>query len=107
MEEEVIVPFRAPRDRIEPVGRVRSTLVGSSLQALRRRGLEAQYEAYLPAHCREPIFGCIAGTWLPIGLAVAHYESCEKLDLTLNERLEIGNEVAQQVQGSVLMTLAR
>jgi hypothetical protein len=107
MEEEVVVPFRAAKEHVEPVGRVRSTLIGASIQALRRRGHEPEYGALLPNHVRRPLFDAVPGTWLPIGLAIAHYEAVERLDLAPSQRLELASEVAQQVQGSLVLTLGR
>jgi len=107
VKEEVLVPFRAPPGSVPLVTRVRSTLITSSVQALRRRGHEAAYFARLsPDHAKE-VSGLIAGVWLPLGLAMAHYGAIDALPLTATERLEMGNEVSTQVQASVLATFAR
>jgi hypothetical protein len=105
--EEIVVPFRFPKDRVPDVSRVRSTLITSSLQALKRRSFDEMYFRELPDMYQETIRGCIAGTWLPAAAALAHYETVDRLPLSTTQRLEIGTDVSQQVQGSVLQTVAR
>lgn len=101
------MPFSAPPGRVPPVARVRSTLITSSLQALRRRGHDAAYFAHLPPAYAEAMNTLIAGVWLPLETALAHYRTLDALPMSATERFEMGNEVSIQVQASVLSTFAR
>ena len=93
-----------PRASIKPVYSVRSTLIISSLAVLRQRG---HFERYLgvvdPAH-RETLLGAIAGMWLPVAPATAHYAACEALGLPVTEQLEIFRASGKRSQGSMLGT---
>jgi hypothetical protein len=77
-EETTLVPLPAPKDRIPPTTRFRSTWIVSSLEGLRERGFFDRYEGRLVDH-RDAILSAIAGVWLPVDVVRAHYEACEEL----------------------------
>jgi len=85
----------------------RSTWVVSSIQTLRHRGLFDRYAALLPAAHRDAILMCVAGTWLPVAVARAHYEACQALGLARAEQIANGMAVGERAQGTVLGTVAR
>lgn len=104
---EVFVPLPAPVERIEPMRAVRSTLVSSSLQVIRARALGARYFERLPAQWHERVRSLVAGVWMPMDLVKAHYQVLDELVPSAEDRVAIGREVADRVQGSLLATLAR
>ena len=101
-EQEIFLPFPAPLERLEAVSEVRSTLLASSLQALKTRGLLERYTALLPLEHHQTILHCIAGQWFPIAIAFAHYEACDKLGLTLEEQKDIGSDVSRRIHETFL-----
>jgi hypothetical protein len=86
---------------------VRSTLLLSSIQSLKVRGLFERYAASLDEAHRRDILDAVAGVWLPMDVALAHYQACETLGLSPEEQTAIGRDVNLRVQGSVLGLLAR
>jgi hypothetical protein len=102
LPEEVIVPLRRPRDQIGIATDVRSTLVLGSIQSLRALGHFERYTSLLDPTARDTILNTVAGVWLPISLALAHYQACDSLGLPLEKELAIGYEVGNRVQGSLL-----
>jgi hypothetical protein len=90
-----------------PVVQVRSTLIQSSLQSLRARNLGEAYERHLDPRHRDAILSTMVPTWLPLAVAVAHYEACEALALSEQDQLDMGSAVSQRVQGTFLRTLAK
>jgi hypothetical protein len=91
--------FRDPPlgQRVEPVTCMRSTWVVASVSSLRQRG---HYEPYL-AHLgdqRDRILSLVAGVWLPIEVARAHYKACEALRLSIEEQVDIGRGALLQAQ---------
>jgi hypothetical protein len=104
---EWVIPFEVPPDRVALVSRVRSTLVASSIEAVRERGLFDRYAALLPQAYRAMVLESIAGTWLPLEAGVAHYRAIDGLALGASEVLDAGRSVAEKVQGTVFATLAR
>ena len=105
--EEIVVPFPAPEHTLGVATSVRTTLVVSSLQSLRQRGLADAYFAKLPAEHHEAIQSMIAGDWIPMSLARVHYDACEALGLGERGANEIGREVGHRVEGTFLAAMVR
>jgi hypothetical protein len=105
--QEWVLPLEVHRDRVPVVTSIRSTLISSSLQAVRDRDLMARYTTLLPREHHEIILRSIAGTWLPLDAGFAHYRAMDGLQLGSMEIVEVGRSVAEKVQGSVLSSLAK
>lgn len=103
--EEVIVEFDASRER--PASHTRSTLITTSIQTLRAHGRFADYEKALPRELSDTILTVVAGMWLPMNVAEAHYGACNALGLSIQEQFAIGKEVGDRVQGTILGLLVR
>jgi hypothetical protein len=103
--EEVIVDFTDARER--PASEARSTLITTSIQALRARGLFADYEKALPPSLKQSILTVVAGVWLPIDVAMAHYAACDELNLSQKDQFAMGGEVGDRVQGTMLGLVVR
>lgn len=104
---EPFLPFRAPPSRMGIATVVRSTLVTASIQSLRARKIYDRYAVRLAADDREALSSAVAGVWIPMGLAVAHYRACESLRLSIGEELDIALEVGQQLHGTFLGAMLR
>lgn len=107
MGAEVIVPFSTPPDRVGAVTHVRGTLINTSLQTLREMNLYDTYIARLSPKNMEQIVSIVAGTWVPMELALLHYQTCESLDVGPSTLAEIGNAVSKRFQGTFLSTVLR
>jgi hypothetical protein len=94
---------------VRPCARVKSTVVVSSMQALREAGHGDRYDARLPAAVREKLFSGGAPEWFPLELAWTHYATCNSLGLSNDEILAIGARVAPvQASGvSIILRAAR
>jgi hypothetical protein len=92
---------------IDPVTRVRSTLLASSLLSLRERGLMREYEKLLPAELHDAVLNAVTGSWLPVEVAMAHYRAADALQRPVPEQYAAGEYVAARIQNSVLGTLVR
>jgi hypothetical protein len=101
--EETLVAF-PPRRQIKSASSVRSTLIISSLAVLKERGHFDRYiERLDPAH-RSTLLDAIAGTWLPLVHATAHYTACEALGLPVLEQNALFHASGKRSQGSMLGT---
>jgi hypothetical protein len=107
MRGDVVVPLPVARHLVPPVTHLRSTLLLSSVLTLKARGLYPSYLAKLPLSRHASIDALVAGAWLPVELAAAHYDACDALELSTHEQLEMGTLVADQVQGGLLTTIVR
>jgi hypothetical protein len=106
-QESVVVPLPSPRDRVRVATEVRSTLLCTSLKALRTRGYFSRYLDVLERPLHDTILSLVGGEWLPVDVAVAHYLACDRLELPLAVIEEIGSEVGRRVNESVVSVLVR
>jgi hypothetical protein len=89
------------------VKHARSTLVLGSLDSLRRAGHFERYSALLdPAH-RETILHAVAGVWLPVGAALAHYRACDGLGLSPEAEVEMGRRTYEGLGAVIFGTVLR
>ncbi len=102
---EIILPFPTALERLEPASEIRSTLIASSLQSLKARGHWERYSELLPAEHRDTIVHCIAGEWFPLSVGFAHYETCDQLQLSLEQQREIGEDVSRRVHETFLSVM--
>jgi hypothetical protein len=105
--EEAIAPFREARESVPMATHFRSTWLSTSMRGLRERGLLDRYLATLPKVHHDAVLNSIAGIWLPIDVATAHYRALDALALPAVEIIEMGREAGQRAQGSVVATAAR
>lgn len=99
---EVVVPLTCGAAPPPPVTRVRSTLITASLAALETRGLSGDYFQRLDPSFATTIKNTIAGVWVPVEVALAHYRACDALPLTAADQIEIGRHVGQKIQTTLL-----
>jgi hypothetical protein len=107
VEGEVVVPFRTPRETTPLVTEVRGALINTSILTLRAFELYDDYLTHLKPKEREEIFSVVAGTWVPMELALVHYRACEALQLSPSRLFEIGFSAGGRVQGTVLGIVLR
>ena len=104
---EVVVALRTDGRRVPAVTQVRTTLLASSVRVLRGQGLLDPYLALLPPDLHDPILSAVAGSWVPVSVAMAHYAAADGLGLSTQDQFENGRRVADQIQNTMLGTVAR
>lgn len=104
---EPYIPFPVPRDRILVAYAYRSTMLRSTVAILEQRGLFDAYVAVLAPALRDAILTTVPGEWLSADVAMAHYEACDRLELSEIEQASIGWETSRRFHGPVLMTALR
>ena len=87
--------------------RVRSTLLSSAIVTLRERGFYEAYLEKLSEERRQDILSIVAGVWIPIDVAMAHYAACDSLQMSTNDAIAIGAAVGHRIQATTLSTLTR
>jgi hypothetical protein len=90
-----VVPLPGPRERIPRATQYRSTWIVASLDGLRHAGYFDAYAAALSGAHRERLLTCVAGAWLPLNVARAHYETCERLQIPDPQYLDMVTAAAQ------------
>ena len=106
MRPESFLPFEHP-EGAPTATHVRSTLIVSSMQAFRARGLADAYAAQLPPDSQAELMSLIAGTWIPIELGFAHYRAADHLGLDARTIDEIGGDVGARVNKTVLSLVVK
>ncbi|MEY4508816.1 MAG: hypothetical protein RLZZ450_938 [Pseudomonadota bacterium] len=102
---EILIPYDPAAG---PVTAVRNVILQASLSQLRERGHFERYAKLIaPATLEQLIAMSIAPGWIPIELALAHYEACDSLMLTREQFAEMGSAVGERVQGTVLISSAK
>jgi hypothetical protein len=97
-EPELLTPLPEP---VLPLSRVRSTLVVASVSTIRRLGHFDLYSRALPDAHRAVLSEAVAGTWLTVESALAHYEACDALGLSEQQQVTIGRSVGEQIRGTL------
>lgn len=105
--EEIFVPYPAAPEQLGTATLVRTTLLVSSLQSLRRHDHGEAYLKALPREHHETMLSMIAGQWVPMSLALAHYRACESLGIPHGVIHAIGREVGDRIEGTFLATMVR
>jgi hypothetical protein len=84
---------------------VRSTVLLGSIATLREAGHHAAWSAALdPAH-RDTLLQAVAGVWLSLDVALAHYEACDSLALSSDAVAKLGGATFARVQGALMGTV--
>ncbi len=102
--EQIILAYPST---ISPIRNVRSTLLLAVRSSLQESGHYEAYRAALaPAH-RALILQTVAGVWVPIEAAMAHYRALDSLELSTELQLRLGGATFERVRGTLLGTMVR
>jgi hypothetical protein len=99
--DDVVLAYPSP---IRPVQHVRSTLVLGGLQSIEAGGLIERYRAVAPAELQATIHGAVAGMWLPVATAVAHYVACDQMGVSAETAAQLGRGTFERTKGLLLGT---
>ncbi len=105
--EECVLPWTPPEGSAQPVRALRSTLLISSLETLREHGHYPRYLERLDPRHRDAVVYAVAGTWLPMEIAFAHYNACEALALGPDAQLAMYRGAGTRSLGTVLGTAVK
>jgi hypothetical protein len=97
---EVLVPHDLTRG---PVVSVRRMLVHSSIAELKQLGVYERYCSLIPSASLARINELIGPGFLPVQLALAHYETCDRLALTDEQIETIGEHSGDKMKDALLV----
>jgi hypothetical protein len=101
-----MTPVHQHRLAPTPLAReVRGTLIVSSLQMLRERGLFDRYRRFVEPAVLPAIEAVVAPTWAPVDLIVAHYRACDQLGFTVHELVDLGRGLTRRLHRPVLKVM--
>ena len=100
---EIVIPHDLTRG---PVRAVRRMLVHSSIAEIQQLGLYDEYLSKIDKPTLERIHELIGPGWMPVELAQAHYEACNRLSLS-DEQIRATGMRAGEKMGSQLIVGAQ
>jgi hypothetical protein len=101
VSDDVVLAFPEP---IPPLRHVRSTLVLGGIASLEAAGLLDAYAEVSPPDVRAAVQSAVAGMWLPVETAVAHYLACDRLGLSSESAATLGRGTFGRTKGLLLGT---
>jgi len=102
---EAVVPLREPLTSLTVVTHIRSTLLVSSLATVREAGLLDRYNDRLAPAARTEMGALLAGAWVRVELAEAHYLACEALGIPPAQQFELGRAVGLKIDKTIAATV--
>jgi len=104
-DAEIIVDYTSPAG--PEVTHMRGALLVNSLDNLKALGVYERYVELLPRAHREVIPYTLAASWIPIELAMAHYDTCDALTLDEPQLVRMGELMAARVADTYLGSALR
>lgn len=101
---EIVIPY-VPASG--PVTAVRNIVIQSSLAQLRDAGQYERYVALVPSDVLADLLSRLGPGWIPVELALAHYQACEGLSMTDGELAASGMAVGNRLQDSILVSSSK
>jgi hypothetical protein len=103
-QREIIIPHDPAAG---PVTQVKNLLIQFSLDQLRDGGHYDAYSKLVAPDVLQDLLARLAPGWLPVELAVAHYEACDKLGLDAEQLDRVGRLVGDRIQDATLVSAAK
>ncbi len=103
-DEDVVLPLPQP---LVPARHARSTVLLSSIAGIREAGRYDDYVALLPVAYRPVLLGAVVGSWVPMSVAMVHYETCEALGFMVEQQVANGRSTFDKTRGIFLGTMLR
>jgi hypothetical protein len=101
---EIMIPH--VRD-IQPCTAVRNVVIQSSIAQLQEAGYYERYLTIIDPQRLKELLSSFAPGWTPIDLALAHYEACDRLELTSDEQAALGQRIGARLQETALVSAAK
>jgi hypothetical protein len=106
--EEVFLPFPGgSRLDLPLASRVKGAWLATSVRNMRVQGHYDRYVALLSAAHRETLLNVTVNGWYPLDPLLAHYDACDRLNLTANEIVEMSQRSTKHAQGGAIGVAAR
>jgi hypothetical protein len=105
---EVFVSFPGgSRQGVPPLTHAKGTWIASAVMGLREAGYIDAYRSKLEPRYVDVLTNLVPTEWQPVDVLLAHYDACDRLELTTSEALALADSVTNRAQGGVLAFTAR
>lgn len=89
------------------VTEVRNLVIQSSLSELKQHGFYERYQKCIAPDVLDDLLSRVAPGWIPVELAVTHYQACEDMNLSNDELDSMGSSVGNRLQSATLVSSAK
>lgn len=103
-EREVVIPHDMTRG---PVTAVKGMLLQFSIAQIKHYGYYERYAQFIAPGLLGELLSHVASSWLPVELAMAHYEACDKLRLNASEVARLATRVGDHLQERSYVSAAK
>jgi hypothetical protein len=90
-----------------PVTAVKNILIQSSLAKLKASDHYERYVTLIAPDVLDQLLSSMGPGWVPVELALAHYEACEQLNLNVDDTHALGLSVGDRLKDTVLVSHAK
>jgi hypothetical protein len=90
-----------------PVTALKNLIIQSSLTQLKANGHYERYVSLIAPEVLEELLARMGPGWIPVELAMAHYQACEDLNLNGDETAAVGTSVGDRLQSATLVSRAK
>jgi hypothetical protein len=90
-----------------PLRSVRSTVLIGSISGLKLTGYFEPYLAALDPKHTATLVDAIAGTWVPVDAALAHYEACDALGIPVDVQITNGGRTYARAGETLFGTIVK
>ena len=104
---DILLDSEGDLSRPSTIDGMRGTNFIMGIRWIREQGLERRYLDALSPSLRAVVLAADASAWLPMSVALPHYEALDALALPFEQRVAFGASVSRSVNGVVLATIAR
>jgi hypothetical protein len=101
MEDEVVLAYP---ERVAPMRHVRGTLLIGSIATLRENGYFDGYSRVVRPDVLATIQASVSAMWIPIDIAVAHFEACDSLGISAESAAQLGRSTFARTRGLLMGT---
>jgi hypothetical protein len=87
-----------------PVTAVRNVVLQFSIAELKEHGYYDRYAELIDPKALDELLSSLGPGWIPVELGMAHYEACERLQLSVEDRSRLGARTGDRLQETTLVT---
>src|SRR5262245_10679392 len=103
-KSEIVIPHDPDAG---PVTQVKNLLLQFSITKLQRYGYYDAYTKLISPQALTELHAHLGPGWLPVELAVRHFQACDRLNLTEEQIDELGKTVGERIQHTALVSSAK
>jgi hypothetical protein len=103
----VDVVFEPESSPVLALHAMRSTILLSCVASVTRAGMYDRYRTFLDPAAARALDEAVAGTWLSVDVALAHYAACDAMGAPRSQHVQLGMDAAEISKTALVGTALR